>query len=302
MARANSNGFSRNESNPQKKRKLQQMQENNDVYLVLEESLIDKNFQDALSAEFYNHDSPAEFDANQEIAKFPYIPMTTPLAGLIQWIRSESLPDNLVLYESIISFLLPVTAVIVPNEEFLQKVIATTDGIDFPTLDEYIRKYFTKVNQFSGVMEDMKFIFIFLDLGKEINKLQRKVRCYAILFFFISCSQPFPLVFHFQTTDRSIPLLLDQAYVHMMFEHNIEVFQAKKHCDLTEYLHNITRTLHSKVEKNTSIFSLVMKYVVNISQFIWFLISDIFYYFFLPELLEPKLMKTWTNRRKKNSK
>jgi hypothetical protein len=185
VARANSNGFSRNENNPQKKRKLQQMQENNDVYLVLEESLIDKSFQDALSTEFYNHESPAEFDANQEIAKFPYIPMTTPLAGLIQWIRSESLPDNLVLYESIISFLLPVTAVIVPNEEFLQKVIATTDGIDFPTLDEYIRKYFTKVNQFSGEIEDMKFIFIFLDLGKEINKLQRKVRCSSILFHVI---------------------------------------------------------------------------------------------------------------------
>lgn len=61
-------------------------------------------------------------------------------------------------------------------------------------------------------------------------------------------------------TDKSVPQLLDQALIHLLFTYDVEVIRCKKLCELSEYLHTVTRTLHNTIEKNcSSAFSIIMK-------------------------------------------
>lgn len=161
--------------NVAKKRKIQQIQENNDMYILFEESLISEEFQKATTAEFFDSNNPVTFNPEQDQVKFPYLSLTTPLPGLIQWVRTETLPESPMLYTDVVPFLQPITGILVSNEEFCSKILESNDGIEFPALDQYVQKLTSKVRQYSDAHVKMRFTFVAVDFKKTIDKVQRKV-------------------------------------------------------------------------------------------------------------------------------
>jgi hypothetical protein len=165
--------------NPEaKKRKLQQMQSKNDIFIVFEESLLTEDVKSSFSDFFMkssDRDNEMPVDLEQENMKFPYVEVTTPATGLIHWIRSKDILNNGVLYNEIVPLLLPTAAIVISCDDFCNRIVESEDGLDFPSLDQMIEKQLNKVKKLTEKYLSIKFVFIFVNLDKSISKLQRKV-------------------------------------------------------------------------------------------------------------------------------
>jgi hypothetical protein len=255
----NNNQSSSSYLNPEtKKRKILQMQKKNDIFIVFEESLLTEDVKSSFSDYFMKEDDKdnnISVDSDQENMKFPYLEVTTPTAGLIHWIRSKDNLNNGVLYNAIVSLLLPTAAIVVSCDDFCNRIVESENGLDFPSLDQMIDKQLGKVKKITDKHLSVKFVFIFVNLEKSISKLQRKVHPRSTLLFL--CFTGFS-----QITDKSVPQLFDQACMHILFKYDIEVFRCRKSSDMVEYLHTISRTLFSTLDKAPDdAFGMIAKYL-----------------------------------------
>lgn len=143
--------------------------------MLLEESLLNKDWEKALQEGFKEILKDTN---NQNIEeKFDYIPVTTPFAGLVQWVKI--VPDkkdiNDYQYTEMQGFLESPAVVIVQNEDFCNKVLLSQDGIEFDAISEYVNKITSRLKPFYPKDKTIKLIFALVDIDKQILTVQKKV-------------------------------------------------------------------------------------------------------------------------------
>lgn len=160
--------------NDSRKRKIQQIP--SDIFMMVEESMLSLELKEAFRQDFIERPAHGgELENTDDSVKFYYMPAITPSPGLIQWVKSKDIVPTDALYDQIVPHLLPITAFLIPNEDFLLKMIESDNGIDFPQLDQLAVKLLSKVKKHLPSDSAMRYIFIFQDIDKTINKIQRKV-------------------------------------------------------------------------------------------------------------------------------
>ncbi len=210
------------------------------IAMIIEESLLDDAFDDALNKEFIprndfisnphrtsasagnsnnaNNNSNNGIKQNEIMKKYTYLPLTTPLPGVIHWIKcdhfnqlhrliqiscggSTSDECSVPLYSTFSPFFEYITLVVVTGEEFCERIIPSDTEVpsnlnngEFPKLDEWVKKIITKLSQAQTEPApgrepyQPRLIFAFVDLDKPCLKIQRKVRtiCHVISSYFIA--------------------------------------------------------------------------------------------------------------------
>lgn len=154
----------------------------NESYIDLQKELNDKE-------KFSILDSSSLQDSSQLSKKTILFPTTTPLPGLIQFLKYEDDPSLLLekVYTDLTPILEPFSVLFLNSCEFCDRVIKTADGVSFPDLDSYVNNIKQKLqncmisdSQISN--ESNKLIFILMNVDKDALKLQRKV----LIIFFVS--------------------------------------------------------------------------------------------------------------------
>ena len=162
-----------------------------DCYILLEESMLSDEMKATLRNEFFDlsegPDSDNTSTDGNSIVKYPYICLTTPLPSLIQWVKSSEPINPFCLYSDVTSLLLPITAFLIPNDQFIEKVIESSNGLDFTAVDALVSRLRQSVTSHLPLESNwngqkMRFIFLFLDVDKVINKVQKKVNVCCWLF------------------------------------------------------------------------------------------------------------------------
>lgn len=204
------------------------------VAMVVEESLLVDGFDEALNKEFLDkHDfvtgpagisaaSSSNSSSNNQTGgksdgnssgtnpkKYTYISLTTPLPGLIHWMKCDhfnqlqrliqiscshnqsddnSIPFGFEAYNNYAPFFEHITMIVVPSEEFCNRILPTDEQFtinnfqnEFPKLDEWVNKVITKLSQQQQAPAPgrdayhPRLVFAFVDLDKPCLKIQRKV-------------------------------------------------------------------------------------------------------------------------------
>jgi len=201
---------------------------------------------------FRNVLKPQEIESSEqkEDEKYDFLSLTTPLPGLVQWSKLNNNHDdnnNNQFNDDYLQFtdtLEAPTVIIVPTEDYCNRITASNDTIQFPVLSEYVNKIITRLQQTSNnnnnAHRKMKLIFAFLDLDKDILKVQRK--------------------FSKENNNTCVQEIADQSLIHLTFNHDIETFRCRTLSSLCEYLYNITKALSRVVNEDArSAFDFVMK-------------------------------------------
>ena len=164
------------------------------IEILIEESLIDTTWTNPLlenlltEKEIFNPENGLRSDGDPK--RFRYKLVTTPMAGLIQWVKlpPSTNPSNW-SYTDYQSYLQPISAVVINNEDFSNRAFQSVDDISFPSLDQYITTLLTKIKQYSSnpLSETIpKVTLLFIGLEKFSNKIQKKVCVsYMIIIFLI---------------------------------------------------------------------------------------------------------------------
>lgn len=204
------------------------------IAMVVEESLLLDGFDEALNKEFMDKQdfikgptsSSASVaassssggihkqDNNGTVKKYTFISLTTPLPGLIHWMKCDhynqlqrlvqiactnhsddnSIPFGFEAYNNYAPFFEHITMIVVPSEEFCNRIIPSDEEIhanayqyDFPKLDEWVNRVQTKLTHMQQPpapgreIYQPRLIFAFIDLDKPCLKIQRKVIVFIIV-------------------------------------------------------------------------------------------------------------------------
>jgi len=148
--------------------------------MLMEESMANEEWTKALKEGFCEISSSEHFlpensvDQNGEEI-FPFLNITTPFAGLIQWTKvsrdTDLVESNYLKYAETIE---APTVIVIQNEDYCNRIVSSVDGIEFPSLAEYVSKVTNRVKQHTG-NQKLQLIFAFVDLDKAILTVQRKV-------------------------------------------------------------------------------------------------------------------------------
>ncbi len=151
--------------------------------MVLEESLLSRDWEKSLDDGGFKDiakEVGVSSDPNVE-EKFDYKPLTTPFAGLVQWVKIVSDKQDMkdCQYTDLQGFLESPAVVIVQNEDFCNRVILSQDGVEFESVTEYVNKITTRLKPFYPKDKSMKLIFALVDIDKHIVGVQKKVLIYS---------------------------------------------------------------------------------------------------------------------------
>mmetsp|Transcript_6581 Transcript_6581/g.11046 ORF Transcript_6581/g.11046 Transcript_6581/m.11046 type:complete len:439 (-) Transcript_6581:46-1362(-) len=214
--------------------------------VVLDATMFEAPTSDAILANFYHCSCGAEeVDA---LEKLPYIAAnfsTTPHTRFVLWTRDNfsSTPIDVIVDERDLDSCEPYILIICANEEFLEFVTDSVDGVEFPVLGNYLKQLFdehfafvrSKILREENQGHSQTCMIALVNIEATILKLQRALAKRGST---TTAAAPPP--------NLSIGEMVDSAVSYLLLEFKIEVFRCKKASELSDYIHTLTRLIDQR--------------------------------------------------------
>lgn len=213
------------------------------LLMIVEESVVTNEWNSVLGNDFTClSTNSTEIPAPK---RFKYLNVTTPMAGLFQWIRADNSRNyNNYDYLELVPLMLPINVIITQNEDFCRRCLQPSNDIDnpFPAVDEYLEKLLTKLKQFSADPTGPtipKLTLILLEIDKFASKAQKK----------LAKDQPSVVL-----AER-----IDNAIVHILLKHDIEVQRSRSVTEAVDFLIATSKALETQCDQAPSAFAEITK-------------------------------------------
>lgn len=213
------------------------------LLMLVEESVITNEWNSVLANEFLC--LSAVSSEVQAPKRFKYLSVTTPMAGLFQWIRSNSSQNyNQYEYLQLVHMMLPINVVITQNEDFCRRCLQPSTDIDnpFPAVDEYVEKLLAKLKQFSIDPTGPtipKLSLILLEIDKFVSKTQKR----------LTKDQPGVVL-----AER-----VDNAIIHILLKYDIEIQRSRSVTEAVDFLIATSKALETQSDQAPSAFAEITK-------------------------------------------